>query len=234
MILTRIDALDDFLGGSLPGGTILDIYGPGGSGKTQVLFQVAAAAAEAGDRVAYVDTTGAFRPERVLQMCRSPGTAILKRIDVLRATSVLEQEESLRRIDGGASVLLVDNVTDLFMYEYPGERMAFARGHRLMMHVRELSRLALSREIPVVVSNMIRQVSDREVESMGHVTDLFTHIKMRLSGRPEYTAWCQHPAAKVQFGYSLDTSGVRSRQDGGGSYAAPTGPKAGEQAPALP
>lgn len=226
MILTRIEALDGFLGGALPGGTILDIYGPGGSGKTQVLFQVAAAAAEAGHRVAYVDTTGAFRPERVLQMCRSPGTTILERVDVFRATSVPDQEEALRRIDGKVSVLLVDNVTDLFMYEYAGERTAFARTHRLITYMRALSRLALSRGIPVVVSNMIRHVSDREVESMGHVTDLFTHIKMHLSGRPEYTAWCRHPAARVQFGYSLDVSGVRSRQDGDGAHSAPISSKA--------
>ena len=211
MIRTRIDALDEFLGGSLPGGLILDIYGPGGSGKTQVLLQVSTAAAEAGHRVAYIDATGSFRPERVLQMCRSSGTAALKRIEVFRATSVSEQADALRRLDDGISVLAVDNVTDLFIYEYPGERGAFARSHLLMSYMRELSRLALAMDVSVVVSNMIRYAGDREIESMGRAIDLFTHVKMRLSGHPEYTALCSRLGAQTQFAYSLGRSGMLSK-----------------------
>lgn len=211
MIRTRIDALDEFLGGALPEGMILDIYGPGGSGKTQVLLQVSTAAAEAGHSVAYIDTTGSFRPERVLQMCQSSGTAVLERIEVLRATSVSEQTGSLSRLDDSVSVLAVDNVTDLFIYEYPGEQRAFARSHLLMSHMRELSRLALTTNMSVVISNMIRHAGDRELESMGRAIDLFTHVKMRLSGHPEYIALCSRLGAQAQFTYSLGRSGMLSK-----------------------
>ena len=211
MIRTGVDALDEFLGGALPRGMILDVYGPGGSGKTQILLQVSAAAAEAGHRVAYIDTTGSFRPERVLEMCRSSGTAVLERTGVFRATSVSEQAGALRRLDDGISILVVDNVTDLFIYEYSGERRAFARSHLLMDHMRELSRLALAMDIPVVVSNMIRYAGDRELESMGRVIDLFTHVKMRLSGHPDYTALCSRLGAQAQFTYSLGRSGMLSK-----------------------
>lgn len=212
MIRTGVDALDKFLGGSLPRGMILDVYGPGGSGKTQILLQVSAAAAEAGHHVAYIDTTGSFRPERVLEMCRSPGTAVLERMGVFRTTSVSEQTGSLRRLGDGISVLVVDNVTDLFIYEYPGDRRAFARSHLLMSHMSELSRLALAKNIPVVVSNMVRHIGDLELESMGRAIDLFTHVKLHLSGHPEWIALCSRLGAQARFAYSLGRSGVSSKE----------------------
>ena len=47
-------------GGLVPG-TLLDIYGPGGAGKTQALLQIAAGAAGEGHAVWYVDAAGDFR-----------------------------------------------------------------------------------------------------------------------------------------------------------------------------
>lgn len=203
---TGMVALDEFLGGSLPRGMILDIYGPGGSGKSQLLMQAAAGAAAAGCRVAFVDTTGAFRPERILQM--RPAPRILHGIDVLRATSVAEQVAA-PAMAGNVDLLLLDNITDLFSYEY-GEEKAPARGRELASHMREIARWAITYDAGVMVANTVRRAGDYNVESMRHVVDLYTHAKMRLSGGPEYVAECSRWDSTARFGYTIHAGGLRS------------------------
>ncbi len=197
--------LDSFLGGSMRRGTITDIYGPSGSGKTQLLHQICALAADAGVSVAYVDTTGNFRPERVLQMCRRPES--LERIATFRAMCISDQM-SVHRTVGDVSLLAVDNITDLFLYEYGDE--SFTRNRLFMRHMLDLSYLALNRGMPVIVTNMIRQHDDSMHESMYWAADVYTHIKVRLSGYPDYTAECQYAGSKSTFGYVLESSGVLS------------------------
>ena len=204
---TGIAALDGFLGGSLPRGAILDVYGPGGSGKSQVLMRAAAESAAAGFRTAFVDATGDFRPERIMQMIPVP--AILDRIAVLRATSTAEQVAA-PAMAADADLLLIDGITELFLYEYAGEEKAPGRARELTTHMRDVSRRALAHNMAVIISNTIRYTGDGEAESMRRVVDMYTHIKMRLSGRPAHIAECTKWDSSVRFGYKLDTGGLRS------------------------
>lgn len=206
---TGVAALDEFLGGSLPRGAILDVYGPGGSGKSQILMRAAAEAAAAGFRAAFVDTTGGFRPERIMQMIPLP--AILDNIVVFRATSAAEQAAAPAMVTD-ADLLLIDGITDLFLYEYAGEEKAPARVRELIAHMRDVSRRALAHNMAVVVSNTIRYAGGAEEESMRRVVDMYTHVKMRLSGGPAHMAECTKWDSSVRFGYTLDASGLRSTQ----------------------
>ena len=209
MLRTGVDALDEFLGGSLPRGAILDVYGPGGSGKSQVLMRAAAESAAAGFRAAFVDATGDFRPERIIQMIPVP--AILDNIAVFRATSTAEQAAA-PAMATDANLLLIDGITELFLYEYAGEEKAPVRTRELTAHIRDVSRLALAHDMAVIISNTIRYAGDGEVESMRRVVDMYTHIKMRLSGGPAHVAECTKWDSSVRFGYELDAGGLRSVQ----------------------
>ena len=199
--------LDGFLGGSLPRGAITDVYGPSGAGKTQLLHQICARAADRGISVVYVDTTGSFRPERILQMCS--GHNALDHITVLRAMSVSDQISIVHSL-GRACALIIDNVTDLFLYEYAKEDYVFARNRLLMNHMLELSYLALNRHMPVVLTNMIRYSGTAPYESMSRTMDIYTHIKIHLSGYPDYSMQCRIPRKNLQLRYTLDSSGVKS------------------------
>lgn len=207
MIRTRIAAVDCFLGGGLVPGTLLDIYGPGGAGKTQALLQIAAGAAGEGHAVWYVDAAGDFRPERVLEM--GADYAALERIRVCRATSVAEQVESVRRL-GDASVILIDNVTDLFAYEYYRKHTRPAGNRRLAGHLRELSMLALDWAVPIVLTNMIRYSGSGQVESLAHIVDLYTHFKLYLEGAPECSGRIGMAGRQERFGYRVGSAGVMS------------------------
>lgn len=206
VLYTGIDALDGFLGGVLQRGIILDVYGPGGSGKSHVLMRAAAEAAAGGFRVALVDTTGHFRPERLLQISSHD---ILDAIMVLRATSVAEQV-AVPSMTGDVDLLLIDNVTDLFAYEYSDERSAPDRGRMLAMHMRDISWQATHGGMAVIVANTMRYTGNGGAESMQHVMDMYTHTKLWLSGAPEYEAEYRRWDAIMRFTYAIYDNGIRS------------------------
>ena len=126
--------------------------------------------------------------------------AALERIRVCRATSVAEQVESVRLL-GDASVILIDNVTDLFAYEYYRKHTRPAGNRRLAGHLRELSMLALDRAVPIVLTNMIRYSGSGQVESLAHIVDLYTHFKLYLEGSPECTGRISMAGRQERFGY---------------------------------
>ena len=46
-----------------------------------------------------------------------------------------------------------------------------------MKYMHELSFYAITNKIPIVITNMIRNMGDKEVENMATAIDLFTHVK---------------------------------------------------------
>lgn len=212
MISTGLQRLDEFLPGGMPGGVITDIFGPHGTGKTQFLFQLSFNAAKSDNgRVLYVDTSGRFRPERIIEIQKQNGSAPdIDKITVLRVTNTSEQVGSLRIIDDSDfDAVLVDNITDLFSYEYQSGEQAFERNMLFMQYMRGLSLHAIDKKIPIVVTNMVRQVDDKETENMQTAIDPFTHIKIRLSrdgaklsGR---AAWLQK---RLDFSYRIHRRGL--------------------------
>ena len=49
-----------------------------------------------------------------------------------------------------------------------------------MKYMHELSFYAITNKIPIVITNMIRNMDDKEVENMATAIDLFTHVKRAL------------------------------------------------------
>ena len=68
MIKTGLIKIDNFLSGGIPNGLIVDIFGGSGTGKTQLLLQLSINSIKNGGNVLYLDTTGGFRPERILEI----------------------------------------------------------------------------------------------------------------------------------------------------------------------
>ncbi|WP_456454409.1 ATPase domain-containing protein [Methanopyrus sp.] len=68
VIPTGIQGFDERMGGGLPTGVIVGMYGPPGAGKSQFATQVAAHALKEGESVLYIDTENAFRPQRLLEI----------------------------------------------------------------------------------------------------------------------------------------------------------------------
>ena len=184
MISTGLQKLDNFLLGGIPNGVIVDIFGGNGTGKTQLLLQLSINSIKNGGRVLYLDTTGGFRPERILEIQKQSNKQInfLEQITVSRITNTSEQIKSIKNFESNNfSLIVIDNVTDLFSYEYKRDESIFEKNSLFIKYMHELSKFAITKKIPIIVTNMIRTIDDKEVENMKSAIDPFTHIKIQLS-----------------------------------------------------
>ena len=214
MISTGLEKLDNFLSGGIPNGIIVDIFGGNGTGKTQLLLQLSINSIKNGGNVLFLDTTGGFRPERILEIQKKFNLDInlLDKITVSRITNTSEQINILKTLEeNNFSLIVIDNVTDLFSYEYKNNSSIFEKNSLFMKYMRELSVYAITHKVPIVVTNMIRNMDDKEVEHMASAIDLFTHIKIHLFKNSSlFTGEIYSSFKKECFSYTITTSGLSS------------------------
>jgi DNA repair protein RAD51 len=212
MISTGLQKLDKFLSGGIPDGVIMDIFGGNGTGKTQLLLQLSINSIKNGGHVLYLDTTGGFRPERILQIQKQSKIQFdfLQQITVSRLTNTSEQIKSIDDIrNNDFSLIVIDNVTDLFSYEYKKDESTFKKNSLFMKYMHELSKLAITKKIPIVITNMIRNSEDKEVENMKSAIDHFTHIKIHLfKNSPKFDGIVYWALGKDYFSYEIHTLGL--------------------------
>lgn len=212
MISTGLEKLDEFLLGGIHNCVITDIYGGNGTGKTQLLLQICINSIKNGGTVLYLDTTGNFRPERIIEMQKNHNSDydLLERITVLRIANTSEQINSIEIMKNQSfSLIVIDNITDLFSYEYQNEDLIFEKNTLFMRFMRELSHVSLTKKIPIVITNMVRNFEGNEIENLKSAIDPFTHIKIKLSKTSSKfqgeIKWLNHSS---QFSYKIDTSGL--------------------------
>jgi|TARA_B110000444_G_scaffold218269_1_gene217725 DNA repair protein RAD51 len=214
MISTGLKKLDNFLFGGIPNGVIVDIFGGNGTGKTQLVLQLSINSIKNGGNVLFLDTTGGFRPERILEIQKKSNLDInlLDKITVSRITNTSEQINILKTLEeNNFSLIVIDNVTDLFSYEYKNNSSIFEKNSLFMKYMRELSVYAITHKVPIVVTNMIRNMDDKEVEHMASAIDLFTHIKIHLFKNSSlFTGEIYSSFKKECFSYTITTSGLSS------------------------
>jgi DNA repair protein RAD51 len=182
LISTGILGLDDLLGGGIASGTIIDIFGPGGSGKTQLAMQISLNSLQ-DSTVLYLDTTGGFRPERMLQLIKSKNleSSLLDDIIVARMRNVSEQLEYVKKIsEMQPALVVIENITDLFTFEYSKEATLLEKHLRFMEYMHDLSLTAINTKVPVIVTNMVRNMDGMETESLNKSISMFTHKKIKL------------------------------------------------------
>ena len=212
MISTGLKKIDDFLSGGIPNGVIVDIFGGNGTGKTQLLLQLSINSIKNGGKVLFLDTTGGFRPERILEIQKKSNSNLnlLNNIIVSRITNTSEQINSIKNFkENNFSLIIIDNITDLFSYEYKNNQSIFKKNSLFMKYMRELSLYAVTHKVPIVITNMIRNSYEQEVENMSTAIDLFTHIKIHLFKNSSiYNGEISSPFNKENFSYTITSSGL--------------------------
>ena len=212
MISTGLKKIDDFLSGGIPNGVIVDIFGGNGTGKTQLLLQLSINSIKNGGKVLFLDTTGGFRPERILEIQKKSNSNLnlLNNIIVSRITNTSEQINSIKNFkENNYSLIIIDNITDLFSYEYKNNQSIFKKNSLFMKYMRELSLYAVTHKVPIVITNMIRNSNEQEVENMSTAIDLFTHIKIHLFKNSSiYNGEISSPFNKENFSYTITSSGL--------------------------
>ena len=182
LISTGLLGLDNLLGGGIAAGTITDIFGPGGSGKTQLVMQISLNSLQDGI-VLYQDTTGGFRPERMLQLIhlKDLKPSLLDNMIIARIRNTSEQVEYVKKISElRPKLVIIENITDLFTFEYSRETSSLEKHIRFMEYMHMLSMISINTKIPVVVTNIVRSSNDQEIENLDKSISMFTHKKIKL------------------------------------------------------
>eukprot|EP00051_Salpingoeca_urceolata_P013295 m.166702 g.166702 ORF g.166702 m.166702 type:complete len:313 (-) comp17754_c0_seq1:536-1474(-) len=174
---TSLAGLDESLHGGLPFGTITEVTGPCGTGKTQLCTMAAVVAAlpvqhgGLGGGVIYIDTENAFTASRLVEMAQErfpawfcaeddPGNRRLRdlaqRVCIIRVSSCAELSKTLDGLDEtaieiDAKLLVVDSVAAVARREQGGRD----RIDLLANEARSLKLLAERLNIAVLVTNQV-------------------------------------------------------------------------------
>ena len=212
MIETGLKELDQFLGGGIKDGLITSISGQSATGKTQLAFQICLNALDNGKEILFHDTTGEFRPERLVEMMQFQkiNPSLLDKIKVNRITNTVEQLQSL---SGAAlenySLLIIDNVTDLFSFEYSKKEQFFEKNVSFMKYMHNLSSIAIGVKIPIIVTNIVRSIDKHEKENLEESISMYIHTKIKLSKNGnEYLCQAISPFDNKKFQYTITPQGL--------------------------
>ena len=215
MICTGIKKLDEILGGGIRNGLITDIFGEAGTGKTQLAMQISVNSLLQDGKILFHDTTGEFRPERMLEMIESnnSNSNLLNNVEVARITNVAEQKKFLTKLNekNNFSLFIIDNVTSLFSFEYSKVNQSLERDKSLMEYVHNLSTIAIENKIPIIMTNGITSFDNMDKEIFYRSIDIFTQIKIKLSKNDStYLSTVTSAFEENNFPYTITSKGLRS------------------------
>ena len=212
MIKTGLKELDQFLDGGIKDGLIISISGQSATGKTQLAFQICLNALGNGKEILFHDTTGEFRPERLVEMMQFQkiNPSLLDKIKVNRITNTVEQLQSLSNTAfANYSLLIIDNVTDLFSFEYSKKEQSLEKNISFMKYMHNLSSIAIRVKIPIIVTNIVRNVNKHEKENLEESISMYIHTKIKLSKNGNgYLCQALSPFDNKQFQYTITPNGL--------------------------
>ena len=213
MFSSQIDSLDKIFFGGLQNGIITEISGLRGTGKTQFALQFAIEPLSNNKKILFIDTTVEFRPERFLQMIQSRNlsTSLLDNLHVSRVTDTQKQIEVLKSFEKDSfSLLIIDNIADLFSFEYSKKEHIIEKNVNFGNYMINLSKLALSKNIPIIITNQILSYDEKNYERMQTQLENYVHQKIQLEKiKNNYTCKVITPfIQETKFDYKITNSGI--------------------------
>ena len=212
MIETGLKELDRFLGGGIKEGLVTSISGQSATGKTQLTLQICLHAIHNGKEVLLQDTTGEFRPERLVEMMQLQkiNPSLLDKIKVGRITNTAQQIKYLSKTPlRSYSLIIIDSVTDLFSFEYSKKEQSLEKHISFMKYMHNLSSIAIDTQIPIIVTNIIRTINKHEKENLEESINMYTHTKIKLSKNNNgYLCQAVSPFDNKKFQYTITSSGL--------------------------
>lgn len=181
---TLVPEFDEMLEGGLETSAITEVYGEFGSGKSQIVHQLAVNCqlppelGGLGGSCLYIDTENTFRPERIEQMVNGlefkelpegyelPSVeTFLENIHVARAHSsdhqmllidaARELSNQMNAEGKPVKLVVIDSLTGLFRAEYAGRGTLAGRQQKLNRHMHDLFKLVDDLNAVAIVTNQV-------------------------------------------------------------------------------
>lgn len=173
-LTTCSKALDELIGGGVETQAITEFHGEFGSGKTQIMHELAVTVQLPKDQGGFeshtviIDTENTFRPERISQMARGlelDHLEVLKNIHVARAFNSHHQMllvDKARELaeEFPVRLLIVDSLTAHFRAEFIGRGALADRQQKLNKHLHDLQRFADVYNAAIAVTNQVQSKPD--------------------------------------------------------------------------
>ncbi|WWC72788.1 meiotic recombinase Dmc1 [Kwoniella pini CBS 10737] len=203
-ITTGSKSVDAMLGGGIPTQSITEVFGEYRTGKTQLCHTLCVSTQlpedqfGASGKVAYIDTEGTFRPDRVKSVADRFGvdaTMALDNVLCARAWSSEQQCDLLVELavrfveDRTYKLIIVDSIMNLFRQDYSGRGELSERQQKLNQFLARLQKLAEEFNVAVVLTNQVQ--SDPGANAMfagassskavgGHILSHASAVRMQL------------------------------------------------------
>jgi DNA repair protein RadB len=148
---------DKFLNGGIEHRAVTNIYGPAGSGKTNIALLCTLSCLQQNKKVAYIDTEGSFSFERFMQI--GGKEEYLKNLLLLEPPNWQEQHSKIKDLEhlvGKESVFLVivDSLVALYRLQIDSQNFP-EMNRQLATQYSLLSKTARKYDIPVLVTNQV-------------------------------------------------------------------------------
>lgn len=169
-----VDIFDALLGGGLENDSVTTIFGPAGSGKTNLALHSVIARVKNGEKAIYFDTEGGFSVERLNQIAGEHSDAVLKNTFFLRPATFEEQVKSMERLkelscSKNIGIIVVDTISMLYRLERKiGDDNGGDFNREFGMQVVQLNEIAHRKHIPVLIINQVyTSFDDKQVHMLG-------------------------------------------------------------------
>jgi DNA repair protein RadB len=148
--------IDSLLGGGVETGTVTQIYGHGGTGKTTLCLMFAKNAAKDG-KVAYIDTEG-VSGERVKQIFEDE--SLLSNVFIYDVYQFRQQGVAIKEAEklcrsGRVRLIVVDCFTSLYRSELEDEKRQISIKRELTSQLTFLLGVARKYDVAVVITNQM-------------------------------------------------------------------------------
>ncbi|KAK9450113.1 uncharacterized protein V1518DRAFT_413024 [Limtongia smithiae] len=169
-ISTGSKQLDEVLGGGIKTMSISEVFGEYRCGKTQLAHTLCVTAQLPRDmggaegKVAYIDTEGTFRPERLRDISERFGVdadQVCDNVAYARALNSEHQMELIEKLganfaDGTYRLLIVDSIMAQFRVDYSGRGELNERQQKLNQMLGRLTRLAEEYNVAIFMTNQVQ------------------------------------------------------------------------------
>jgi len=153
---TGTAVMDWLLEGGYDKSVITTIYGPAGSGKSNLCLLCIANSVK-GQKVIFIDTEGNFSFTRFKQVCPDYKKA-LERIIFLKPTNFREQQASIAKLKTlmkqDIGIIFVDSISALYRAALQGDDNREVNS-RMAIQVHDLLEIARKKDIPVIMTAQV-------------------------------------------------------------------------------
>jgi len=203
---TGCKSIDELLGGGFESGTVTQLYGEAGSGKTNICLQAAIECVRKGNAVIFIDSEG-FSPERFLQIASTSSStsgsedveveSIARRIIIYEPQSFEQQTSCISEIEtvikekegkSGVALVILDSATLFYRLELDDERSVYLR-RVLANQIMQLLELARRYDLAVIITNQVyMDVENGNLRPSGgyaleHLSKVIVQLEKAVEGR---------------------------------------------------